>query len=142
MVLAFIRGEINSPTHKDRYAQALKRGGLSRVRLIDEADLADERANRDRAEVLGQVRGYGRNMALFTKFPADTEWRRVTLEPSDFSKLKYINSGPWDELPGDRAVHLGVAVAKDFPGIRDIGDCIKAGDAIQDLILVDDQEGH
>jgi len=142
MVLAFVRGEIDSPTYKDAYALALSARGLSRGSLIDRADLGDERASRERANVLGDVRGYGRNQALFTKFPDKVKWRRVSLSPSDFFKLKYINNGGWVELPGDRSVRLGVAVAKAFPAVRSILERIEAGHPIPDLILIDDLKGH
>jgi hypothetical protein len=77
----FLKGEIDSPTHRDDYARALRTRGLDRLSLIDRADLGDEHANRERENVLGDVRGYGRNQALFSYFPVRTEWRRVSLKP-------------------------------------------------------------
>lgn len=142
MVLAFLKGEIDSAPHRDRYAQALSTRGLDRLSLIDRADLGDEHANRERENVLGDVRGYGRNQALFSNFPVTAEWRRVSLVPSDFLRLKYINDGKWPDLPGDRSVQHGLAAAIDFPEVRDILERIHAGAPISDLILVDDLKGH
>jgi hypothetical protein len=65
------------------------------------ATLADVRAGSIRKDVLGAVRGYGRNDLLFTAFPRDTRWRRVRVELSDFYRLKCIsNDERWFKLTG------------------------------------------
>jgi hypothetical protein len=72
---------------------------LDRVSLIDVTDLADARAGATRKDVLGAVRGYGRDKALFTGFPRATTWRRVQVEPSDFHRLKCISKDErWSKL--------------------------------------------
>jgi hypothetical protein len=142
MVLAFIKGEINSPKHGQNYVDSIRGRGLDRFALIDRADLRDVEANRDRENVLGDVRGYGRNDLLFRGFPADTTWQRGSFERSELIKLKYINSGDWPELPGGRLVHLGFEAAKDISGVRRTVERVQAGEPIGDLILVDDLRGH
>jgi hypothetical protein len=95
VVLAFLRAEIDSPKWGQDYLDVLRDLHLDRVSLIDAADLADVQAGCTRKVVLGAVRGYGFNGALFTGFPRDTTWRRVQVELSDFPRLKCISN---DEL--------------------------------------------
>src|SRR4051794_3929401 len=92
VVLAFLRAEIDSPKWGQHYLGALRDLHLDRVSLIDAAGLADVRASCTRKVVLGAVRGYGFNGALFTGFPRDTTWRRVQVELSDFHRLKCISN--------------------------------------------------
>jgi hypothetical protein len=99
VVLAFLRAEIDSPKWGQDYSGVLRELHLDRVSLIDAADLADAHAAGIRKVVLGAVRGYGRNGALFTDFPRDTTWRRVQVEPFDFHQLKCIsNDERWFKL--------------------------------------------
>ena len=98
MVLSFLRGGIDSPGWGPRYMCVLNALRFDRSPLIDNADLHDAYANCVRGIVLGAVRGYGRDEFLFQRFPLDTRWRRVSLEPSEFQILKYINSPPIRDL--------------------------------------------
>jgi hypothetical protein len=99
VVLAFLRAEIDSPKWGQEYSRVLRGLNLDRIFLIDAADLADAHAGGIRKDVLGAVRGYGRNGALFTGFPRDPTWRRVQIEPSDFHRLKCISTDErWSEL--------------------------------------------
>jgi len=99
IVLAFVRAEIDSPTWGPGYLDWLRALRLDRSYLIDAADLLDAYANCARKVVLGAVRGYGRGELLFQGFFPDTKWRRVSIEPSDFHRLKYINGNEdWRNL--------------------------------------------
>jgi hypothetical protein len=101
VVLAFLRAEIDSPKWGPLYLRLLRDLHLDRGSLIDVADVADVRAGSIRKDILGAVRGYGRNDLLFTAFPRDTRWRRVRVELSDFYRLKCIsNDERWFKLTG------------------------------------------
>jgi hypothetical protein len=68
MILAFLRAEVNSP----RFGSVVQHWlGLLRSDrgLIDNADLADAAQNAIRKELLGGVRGYGKDAYLFRGFP-------------------------------------------------------------------------
>ncbi len=86
MVLAFLAAEIDSRTRREQYEACLSSLGYTRKYLIDEGDLADPNANRQRAFLLGCVRGYPGH-ALFSNFPADTEWRTAELASTDLDRL-------------------------------------------------------
>jgi hypothetical protein len=145
MVLSFLRGEIDSPRWGPHYMAVLNQIRIDRLSLIDNADLNDADANRVRAMVLGPVRGYGRNAALFRGFPTDTTWRRVQLDPSDFQKLNYLNSPPFPELTdGTRSVEVG---ARNYRRdgelalrVDDVMQAIERGVSMQELIVVEDAD--
>jgi hypothetical protein len=143
MVLAFLRAEIDSP-RAHFYLQALSAYTVDRS-LVDNADLADDRANRVRVAVLGAVRGYGRNERLFYGFPSDTKWRRVLVDPSEFSKLRYLNDGAsWVRLAESRSVEDGARNCINDAGLAAricaLVQAINCGAAIPDLILIEDTD--
>lgn len=101
VVLAFLRAEIDSPKWGADYLRVLPALDLDRASLIDDANLEDALACDTRKVLLGAVRGYGRDDALFKNFPRDTKWRRVELAPSDFRRLKCISRDDrWSNLTG------------------------------------------
>jgi hypothetical protein len=91
MVLAFVLAEVDSPRYREKYAFALAAIGADRVHLIDNADLQDARQNAARGRVLGMLRGYGQNNALFAGFPVDTHWRKVSVTPPEIGRFRYAN---------------------------------------------------
>jgi hypothetical protein len=155
VVLAFLRAEIDSPKWGERYQRVLRERALDRTSLIDVADLADAHAVDIRKDVLGALRGYGRNGKLFTGFPLDTAWRRVAVEPSDFHRLKCISSDErWSKLTaGTRLIReaarnldvcseLGVSVHNTIQRVKQrlrVAELIMVEANSDDLILV---EGH
>jgi hypothetical protein len=101
VVLAFLRAEIDSPTWGPAYRGAIRLRGLDRASLIDAADLSDAQANRDRMNLLSDVRGFGRGIGLFAGFPVHVEWKLAVIETADFGRLKYIsNDADWLNLSG------------------------------------------
>jgi hypothetical protein len=146
MVLVFLRAEIESPAWGPRYKQAICVRRVDQTDLIDHANLADAHGNRVRGLILGDVRGYGRNEALFKAFPGEVEWRRVLLDPSDFGILRYVNSGIWPQLTrGSLSVIDGAQNAAADPALArrvdEISKQISKDAPIQDLILIDDLNG-
>lgn len=155
VVLAFLRAEIDSPKWGPNYSYALRELELDRVSLVDAADLEDARACSARKDLLGVVRGYGRDVALFEGFPKDTTWRRVKVEPSDFQRLKCISKDErWYKLTGGtRLIREAASNFEDYPELVDrvrvairrieqrlpIAELIMVETGSGDLVLV---EGH
>jgi hypothetical protein len=105
VILAFLKAEADSPRFGPVMLPLVARLGFSRNRLIDEADLNDERQNATRRGILQWYRGFGKNDLMFRGFPDDVVWRRVEVEPHDHGHLKYGNTRPWVELSdGTRSV--------------------------------------
>src|ERR1700682_6629048 len=89
IVLAFLKAEINS-TYGQSIRQYCQMFGVTTQELIDRADLDSDYYNAVRAAVLDCYRGYLRRTLLFAGFPKNVTWRRVELETTDLSCLKYI----------------------------------------------------
>jgi hypothetical protein len=146
MVLCFLRAEIDSDRNPD-YLNAIHACRLDRASLVDKPDLADSHANCTRETILGAVRGYGRNDYLFHGFPQDTTWRRASLDPSEFGRLKYINCAPWFELTkGTRSVQDGVANLNNDPklagSVADVSRKLRHGVPMEDLILIENLDNR
>ena len=112
MVLAFLRADIETPATDRRkvYADALTTIGAERAALIgDHADPANQQQNDARRALLG-VRGYGLNLALFSRFPADTSWRLVKVTSNEVKGFHYVNHlENWARISGGtRRVAEGV----------------------------------
>ena len=98
VILAFVQSEINSPKWGPFYKANLLGRGLDPANWLSSSNAAVRRG------VLGDVRGFRRNDGLFRGFPLDVKWRRVSVEPSDFSRLKYISSAKdWEPRHAARA---------------------------------------
>ena len=80
MVLGLLRAEIDSPQCGSDYAKMLDSFGFDRSALIDNGDLTDTYASHVRAIMLSMVRGHGRNILLFHRFPKDVKWRHVSFD--------------------------------------------------------------
>jgi hypothetical protein len=155
VVLAFLRAEVDPQKWGQDNERMLRDLGFDRVSLIDVTDLADARVGGIRKAVLGAVRGYDRDEALFTGFPRATTWRRVQVEPSDFHRLKCISKDErWSKLTaGTRLIQQAARNLDAYPelavrvrgAIRRIEQRLSVGELIMvetnssDLILV---EGH
>jgi hypothetical protein len=141
VVLAFLQAEIDSDAHGPRILDLLKQNSCARENLIDNADLNDARANNIRAHILGQYRGYGRDMALFEGFPSDTNWCRVLL--GDVAQLKYVGHQQfWFDLTGGtRLVRDGVRnyqMSEISTKVDQLVDKVSNGSSFPDLVLVED----
>jgi hypothetical protein len=104
MILAFLQGEVDSPSWKQHYVNALEYLRTDRLSLIDHGELSNPQQNAARRFVLGSVRGYGRNEMLFRDFPDDTNWRLTKLTPAEVAQFKYINERGWIGPAGSRLV--------------------------------------
>jgi len=147
VVLAFLRAEIDSPKWGPDYLRVLPALDLDRASLIDDADLEDDLACDTRKVLLGAVRGYGRNEALFKNFPRDTTWRRVEVAPSDFRRLRSISRDDrWSNLTGGtRLIEEAARNLNDFPEfaveVRDVIQKIEQRFPVAELITVENDAG-
>jgi hypothetical protein len=145
MVLAWLRAEIKSPNYADCIRQRLTALGEDE-KLIWQPDLLSKEQNVLRTKLLG-YRGYGKNQALFRRFPDDVTWRLVELNRDDFSKLLYLKNEPaWHDLSdGTRSAVVGArninSGNKSNSSIERVVEAIKRGERdFQPLIAVENGE--
>ncbi len=148
MVFAFLRAEVDSPRFGPAYSPhfgRLRAAGITRERLIDNADLNSPRDNTQRIELLKAVRGYRANALLFTSFPDDAMWRTEGIERADWTRVRYANHVPWVRLSGGTRIVADGAANIDSIVVADANENIRAlvtelgkGKRCPDLIGVDD----
>jgi hypothetical protein len=147
VVVAFLWAEVDSPKWGPHYAPMLVAHHLGRHGLVAAADLSEPTANVARKALLSAVRGYGRGESLFQGFPADTSWRRVSIEPSDLSRLKCINhDAQWLRLTGGTRLVRDAARNLDSDPdvatrVRDTVHKIGQRAPMADLVVVEAEDG-
>lgn len=99
MVAVFLRTEITAFRYDEQILEGLARRGLSRA-LIDTPNVRNPEENALRADLLGKVRGYGRNADVFTGVTADVTWCRAVLNPADLMRVTYIDYEYWTDISG------------------------------------------
>jgi hypothetical protein len=95
VVLAFLRGEIDS----DRFGNDVRRalvdaGGLQ---LARSPDLGSEEENHARDRALAAARGW-RDTELFEGFPEMVDWYHGVLQADTLSRVRFIDYSYWNEL--------------------------------------------
>lgn len=96
MILAYLQAEINSPRHGKHYQDPIDLLNIDCSALVANPDRNSAADNAARRRLLGLVRGYGGDCALFTGFPTNVRWRHVELEPTEHGRLKYARDAGWD----------------------------------------------
>lgn len=99
MIATFLGAEIRSSRFASAVEGALSACGADRT-VIEHPDLADERQNKLRQDILAASRGYGRNADLFQGFPGDVRWSRAWLGRDELARLRYVDYGYWNRLSG------------------------------------------
>jgi hypothetical protein len=136
MVLAFLAAEIDSNRFGYLYVDNLGALNLGRD-LIDKAHLNSERENASRRLLLGSVRGYGKNEALFTGFPRDAVWRKGAV---NIREVKYANYHDWVALSGGTRLVMdgaGACVTGKLRPYLDLAKSIEKGKHFPELIVAD-----
>jgi hypothetical protein len=144
MVLAFLQAEIDSPRFGPNLRGWLAHHSLDRATLIDNGLVNDPEQSRHRAEALKATRGYQANVALFTGFPHDVQWRRVQIEPAELADFKYANFAPLLEVSGEsrrvgdgaRNFEAGKAGDDFSERVSGVAGRVKNGARFPDLIAV------
>ncbi|MCH8007860.1 MAG: hypothetical protein IIC91_03270 [Chloroflexi bacterium] len=118
MIAVFLACEFGSFRFGDQLRQLLKRDAVEPA-VIEAPTLASEQQNTYRRRLLGEVRGLGRDTALFHGFPDDVTWERCLLTPNEVSRIEYCNYSYWLELSnGTRKPAEGAARIKQ--GVKQI----------------------
>jgi hypothetical protein len=99
MIAAFLKAEVGAARYGEQLLRLLGRDRRDRA-ILDAPDVGDDDANRYRAWLLGEVRGYERNEDVFTDMPNDVVWYQAILEPSDLDALMYIDYDYWTDFTG------------------------------------------
>jgi hypothetical protein len=98
VVLAFLRGEMNSERFGSDVRQALvEAGGLE---LVQSPDLDSEAENQARERALSAAKGWRTNSGLFAGFPETVAWYYGVLASDELSRVRFINYSYWIELSG------------------------------------------
>jgi hypothetical protein len=145
MILAFLQGDIDTRTDRaSKYAAALASLDVDRATLIDRGDVNDAQGNNRRRWLLDAVRGYERQIALFVEFPADTQWRLITVTPTEVRRFKYVNhQAGWARVSGSTRLVADGVRNLDQPGneeikgnVTGIADRLRQGKRFPPLIAV------
>lgn len=95
VISEFLKSEINSQRFGKRIINAL---GKNSKRIITNPNLNNSKENQFRKNLLGEVRGFGRNEALFENFPDDVKWFKAVITKKELKRIKYIDYGYWSEI--------------------------------------------
>ena len=98
VILAFLRGELDSPRFGDAIRDALETGGG--IPLVSCADTASLQENEARRRALASTRGWATGAGLFAGFPADVTWTHGLLEHEELDRVRFIDYSYWVELSG------------------------------------------
>ncbi len=97
MIAHFLGTEINSNRFGKQILALLDRDGRDRT-VVDAPDLNSWQENAYRLGLLGDFRGYRRNMGLFNGFPNEVAWHWAALTPDELLQVRYIDYSYWNEL--------------------------------------------
>src|SRR4051812_45955665 len=92
MILAFLTAELNSPARlPDITRGELTRHFLGDPALVTAPDLENDDQNAHRRRALGELRGFGREMFIFQRWPSDVAWKHVTLTVQELASQLLMN---------------------------------------------------
>lgn len=97
MVASFLKAELTSPRFADELRQVVQKHGVAGS-IIANPNLQDATENEQRAEILGDYRGYKQNHEIFTDFPNNLSWYRAELDRDEIGGLRYVDYSYWNEL--------------------------------------------
>ena len=123
MVLAFLRGELESPRFGHETRLALEAcGGLG---LVTAPDLESDDENAARRQALTMTKGWGTDTGLFKGFPADVSWSHGVLDTDELVRVRFIDYSYWVEISGGsrRPADVVRTLASDdlAPWVRQLG---------------------
>jgi hypothetical protein len=146
MIAEFLKAEIDS----QRYGSTIKKVlGDVEDSIISNPNMNDEDENKYRKWLLGEVRGYGKNKALFENFPSGINWRMAVFSKEDLQSVMYIDYSYWNELsnntrlPSDAAKNVLSNVeiyGVKNDGFLELNSVIKQGKTFPKMIFVSRNE--
>ena len=116
--------------------------------VVSRPDVADPRENAYRRELLGEVRGWGRNEGMFTNFPKDFVWFRAALTRDEVASVLYIDWDWWltvtggSRRPADAAATLRRESPEDVAWHEPIARRLVEGPPLPELIVIRKREGE
>ncbi|HTK03752.1 MAG TPA: hypothetical protein VL401_03240 [Alphaproteobacteria bacterium] len=144
MIAAFLKAEINSDRFGSGISSLLEKHTLDR-KILDTPDLENKLENSFRKEILGEARGFGKNLHIFTNFPSNIEWFRVLISKSELEKILYINWNYWLEMTKNTRLPLDLIARiesgdlledKEVSRFKSVSNHIKSGVKVPEMILV------
>ncbi|MDO8538161.1 MAG: hypothetical protein Q7S21_04715 [archaeon] len=97
MISEFLKAEINSKRFGKKILNALRKRRKTK-RIVLSPNLKDKKENQYRKQLLGIVRGFGKNKDLFENFPKKVKWEKGSIKKSELKKVKFIDYSYWNEL--------------------------------------------
>lgn len=117
MISEYLKAEYSSNRFSENIQEAMQKLSISE-NIVLSPDLQNISENRQRKELLGDVRGYGLNQSMFERFPNVTDWFLCSFSKEDLYKIRYIDYSYWNELSGGtqlpidavETIHKGVLI--------------------------------
>lgn len=99
MVAAFLKAELSSERFAPELRKHMQQLGIAEA-IIANPDTHNQHQNEQRAQLLGNYRGYKQNRELFKDFPDNLTWYEAELTRDDIAQLHYVDYSYWNELTG------------------------------------------
>ncbi len=147
VVATFLRGELESERFGEPIRDALARDGVP-ADVVTRPDLSDAGQNAYRRELLGGVRGWGRDEGMFRNFPADFAWASAALTRDEVASILYIDWDWWltvtngSRRPADAARKLRRKSPADVAWHEPIARRLVSGPPLPELVVVRAGEGE
>jgi hypothetical protein len=144
VIATYLQGELDSQRFGPDLSRHLAKTGKPRE-ILTHPNLADQRENRLRRDLLNATRQYENRTGLFDRFPHDVTWHLAILSQEEILKARYINYSYWVELsdgsrlPADAAQRI--REGKEVFGVSNeqfhkAAEAIKRQESFPPLILV------
>ena len=104
MILAFLKGELNSNRFNDKLNAVVDKLNLD-LDLITNGDISNSTENLLRLKIMKEYRGYP-DKELFNNFPKIDYWSFVELSSEDINNIYYIDYDYWNELSNNTSSPL------------------------------------
>ena len=108
VVLNFLTGELQSTRFNTKLKQTLKDLKITE-QIITKPNLSNQKENELRKEILGQFRGYNKNLDLFENFPHFQSYDLCEFSSEDLENIFYMNYSYWNELSNNTQSPLEAA---------------------------------
>ncbi len=141
VVAAYLRAELESERFAAPIRAALERDGVS-PEVVERPDVGDARRNAYRRELLGEVRGWGRNERMFENWPDDFAWFRAALTRDEVASVLYIDWDWWltvtggSRRPADAAATLRRDAPEEVAWHEPIARRLAEGPPLPELIVI------